>query len=431
MNNLSPIYLSVKDNIITINESSISEVMEMNSYPVIIDTNENLDGCELVIKKYGDLNLETVGALNVELKRLVKFVKDEVSYWGELTYNEEEKNYKAILNKYSVVKVPSGIPNKDKIEGYDIVEVGQIKGSFEYSSEKEDYIFSLEKIILNGEEISNENIGNIELIITKDLFDIPLPPNKDGKIKIPDTIFITGKLQQDEFIFEFEKVLLSFENYDEENGLYYYIKEIDISESTQELTLPENSEFLGKIKIGFQENNFGEYTLLLDGSLTSENKNYFIFIQDAVNFEIDYSNFDFEKEIIPKEEFFSNISISQSSNRYKVELSSEFLPSKLSKFLLGVRKLSGEKTTYITDGVEFFVVPSIENINWEGNKISTQEYILGTFDEENKIFKNLDEEKVLGEEGILYIEEGTEIKIYQWSPEIGFYKLKPVGASQI
>ena len=79
----TPIIMYVQESNLTLDGSSAKELMEQNDYPIKIYTNENLDGCNLVKKLQNKQNLETVGELVRDVKKLLRSNYDD---------REEERN---------------------------------------------------------------------------------------------------------------------------------------------------------------------------------------------------------------------------------------------------------------------------------------------------------------------------------------------------
>ena len=73
----TPIIMYVQESNLTLDGSSVKELMEQNDYPVKIYTNENLDGCNLVKKLQNKQSLETVGELVRDVKKLLRSNYDD------------------------------------------------------------------------------------------------------------------------------------------------------------------------------------------------------------------------------------------------------------------------------------------------------------------------------------------------------------------
>lgn len=193
---LSPIKFSIIGNQLSLNGVN-TELMEGNSYPVEIETNEDLDiGYNLYIKPYGTQDVTSIGELINDPVRLVKVActiqdakgnENKKNYWGYLKANLEE-GYRAILLDYEPIEEPSVIPKKNKIVDYKTVEIGYI--DFTYNQKEKTEKFKNPTLILNNLK-QDETVTIDTYEILNDLNQALLPPLIDGKIVVSETIIAT------------------------------------------------------------------------------------------------------------------------------------------------------------------------------------------------------------------------------------------------
>ena len=108
-----PIRFKIEDNKISLEDGYVGEMMELNEYPIEIGTNEYLDGCRAIVKKYGEQELEELGEFSCKLERLVVIKKDDEYWWGKLSYYKGEKDpllHRASLFKYHPIEEQSEFP---------------------------------------------------------------------------------------------------------------------------------------------------------------------------------------------------------------------------------------------------------------------------------------------------------------------------------
>lgn len=293
-----PIRLIAVDNIISLDENSVEEVMESNSYPVEVNTNEDLKDCNLVLRRYGFTTTELIPVAEEIPKRFIKFKIQEDTkdsdgtqvtndtenteqkkyyyYWGFLiptnsneqenietieddTGNTEEegeiirKFFKAYLYCLVPKSEPTVIPEITKISEYLISEEQQnnyIIGYFKYNYIKEEYEFIPTEFSLIDENNRIEttkidNINSIELF-TK-INDFPdIPEIQEDITNLEDIkIDCSGKFESDDIEnleFQIEAQKLNFESYDEEDGIYFYSVPLSYSFVLENKNIEEGTE---------------------------------------------------------------------------------------------------------------------------------------------------------------------------------------------
>ena len=291
----TPIRLEVTENLISFDESNtITEVMENNSYQVKIHTNEFLDGCQLVMKRYGDppknsdntgnelivvddnLNFETIRIITID-KLKINNNEEEVQYWGTLRlYNDWESSpntsegdsntlydeYLAELYEYYTQETDGEVPGKKKISMVNIRKVGEVTGHFEKKengsnvSNEIEYDFILENCIIDGNEVSD-----VVFSIHKKTDQIPNPPMIDGELILPSSIKFNHEFTYDfsfiensentpnvsgSCIFNFKNFELPYSFYDEQEGYYYFEKTISFTDIVPTETT-ESTEKMAKL----------------------------------------------------------------------------------------------------------------------------------------------------------------------------------------
>lgn len=210
---LSPIKFSIIGNQLSLNGVN-TELMEGNSYPVEIETNEDLDkGYNLYIKPYGSQRVTSIGELINDPVRLVKvactIVNNKTSttiekdYWGYLKAHSVEKEiqdgqevqkkkYRAILLDYEPIEEPSVIPQKNKIVDYKTVEIGHIDFTYNQKKDTEKDIEKFEEPSLTLNNLKQDETATQYVYeILTDLDQVVLPPLVDGKLIVPNELTLT------------------------------------------------------------------------------------------------------------------------------------------------------------------------------------------------------------------------------------------------
>lgn len=240
----TPITMYVKEHTLELYGDSITELMEYNSYPVKIYSDEELEGCHLVKRHQNSQKLVSVGQLKKDVRRLYRSVENDSddpekrAWWVFLeNLNEQDAQgkplniYGGVLKTYNYEKIPTVISDIDRISNYNVIESDIIKGTF-----NED--FSEFTVV----EEFQDKIPNLGVLKT-DFLDIPLPLNEQTEIKIPEVLTIEDiKLDISNSILasiqtELSLGELKLENisYDEEEGYYYYYQNTELSKQIETL----------------------------------------------------------------------------------------------------------------------------------------------------------------------------------------------------
>lgn len=433
----TPITLYVKEHNLELYGDSITELMEYNSYPVKIYSDEELEGCHLVKRHQNSQQLVSVGKLQKDVRRLYRSKNNDSSdptkraWWVFLeNLNEQDdegkllNTYGGILKTYEYERIPTVISNVDRISDYNIVELGIIKGTFNESFSKftvaEEFAEEFEDIISNGDLIT-------------DFLDIPLPLNEQTEIKIPEVLMI----QEIEVeISGSENILLSsleLENisYDEEEGYYYYQTNLDIDEGKT-----------GIITCKVSENNFNNYSINIELFLNNsgEEENFTCSYDETDNLTLDWGTIKFEERPFDLTEVLLNETSDDYSNVYTLYslensepiefYSDRYNGAGLNELLLGIRKQNNGKTEYVTNSVSLTVIPSIESDAWFVPTYNIKRGYIGILEIEEgtgniKNFKNQYNVYYPQEVDSLYIDmehytleddKIIELKVYTWNP---------------
>lgn len=298
----TPIIMSVNEHNLSLYDGSVTELMEYNTYPIKIYTDENLDGCQLVKRLQNDQRLVSVGDLRRDIRALLRSEhndKEEKKAWWATIENLNDENddqiYGGTLKAYQYETILSAIPEVPLRTQCEIVELGTIKLKlgFSISGNKTTYIVA--DVVENPtDELEEEFQISDEVlktsIITEDFLDIPSPLSEQYSIKTPEKVTLKNSLTLNGPVHSFdlngnqvvinssESLEVPFYSYDEEEGFYYYKKILDqqkligntkndssqaISDATvEELEVDFDSEIICKIP----ENNFGDYYISLETS---------------------------------------------------------------------------------------------------------------------------------------------------------------------
>lgn len=270
----TPIRLELLDNNLSLDEeNSYNEIMENNTYQVKIHTNEILDDCSLVLKRYGNLDLIKIkNPLTFETIRLIRIIEDiegtnneKLDCWGLLKLSEENPNqYMAELYSYSLIEKYGEVPNLKKQDEVITEKIGEVYGNFEKNSKTGDYDFSVNTAKLKwnnknfdygtegeGENIkfyfeedtTNENKQKIyvNIIVGSKFSEIPEPPQVDKNLIVPENITFTKEItlesveneKLENLIFNFKNFVIPFSAYSENLKQYTYNCLIEIPEDTK------------------------------------------------------------------------------------------------------------------------------------------------------------------------------------------------------
>lgn len=298
----TPIELELVDNILSFPEESVEiSMMENNSYPIKIYTNEDLSDCQLVMKRYGEQGLIKIGeSLAFGTTRLIvvsildEFDKIEKQCWGVLEKDlsiEDPSNkiYVAELYEYLENEDYDIIPNMKKIDNISTNYFGKIQGRLEKDNEGDFFFLPTEinvdkesetylaqygenaqkqtSFILEGNDKYNVPISiKISIELNKDFSKIPDPPMVDDKIVAPEKIKITvdksitdnNNFLLNNLILSFKDFELDFSSYEEIEKVFRFNKSIEFSkedEPTEFKVVTEVIETTGPITSPIEEGN--------------------------------------------------------------------------------------------------------------------------------------------------------------------------------
>lgn len=326
----TPIRLELVENKIYLDEyNSVTEIMENNSYEVKIHTNEFLDGCSLVMKRYGDNELKEIDKnLRFETVRLItisKLLQNSVEYWGILKLYVDDKlestindTYRAELYQYNTYENVSEVPTLFKKESVYLEKIGEIFGKIEYEpgvsteQDESDYKFiptELKYVSGFGTDIEfdsdlEKRLQQIIFTTSKDTSLIPNPPQIDDMLQIPDSISFSSNGEKaitfitednESFNLNFIEFKLDFASYDEENGFYYFKKTVEFTD-IEPLLLLENkkitviNDFLSISDVSFKYNDISEKA----GESENYSKVSGLFTIILKFLENDFSTYEFE-----------------------------------------------------------------------------------------------------------------------------------------
>ena len=330
LNNIieTPIRLELIDNKLSLDEeNSITEVMENNSYIVKIQTNENLDDCTLVMKRYGEklsgdkdnlIEIKSIedgvekdgNNLSFETIRLITIEWNEDGIdnkgWGVLYYNDEGATteldttgdtYKASIYKYNLIKDLSEVPGLEKKVEVTTQKVGEIFGNFtkigkedprETIEDEDDfYRFNPIKFIKeDGTEILSK-ISSYKT--TKNLASIPEAPLIDKNLIVPKSLKISTtktisfnyadetETINEAFKIDINNFTVDFSSYDEVNGYYYFDKRFSLSELPEEIYFSKKDNYTNctgniLVSIKFFENDFSTYDFQIVGNISFDDE---------------------------------------------------------------------------------------------------------------------------------------------------------------
>lgn len=291
-----------------------------------------------------------------------------------------------------------------------------------------------------------------------------------------------------------QEIDIAFSSYEEDEGKYYYRSNhdwsfhpseggrnlfslegdevIEISESTDEGTLTkivgringieyQEKRFNGSLTVIFNENDFNDYTIDLDGTIKYVTKKTveidenveengtkvpieieetileltFSSVKNYNNMLLDFSEFNFEPEGVSKENFDNYDLV----DRYIIDLSSDHLRKEVERLTLGIGKPKSSKENeydFMTNAVEFEIIPAFLSFTSWSNLdyfVSNAEYITGYAEKsssDNKIYFYKDSNKkkeILGRPNVVYIDKHSiniedldKIQCYSWEPINGF-----------
>jgi hypothetical protein len=316
----TPINLELKENKIEFDESNLlTTLMEANTYKVKIHTNEILDKCKLVMKRYGDKKkeddndlIEADSELRPEVIKLIKISKiynptigdsEEVNYWGVIrlfndsgTEKTEDDIYMADIYNYAINRVDNEVPGLQKDQMVYLNKIGELtaniyfdKGGSSESINEGEYKFNLVNFIYEKNNSSidfsknsitkEEKDGKIiykdnetEIIVYEEYYDtslIPEPPEIDNELIIPNSIKFSSTVildteNNETFNLNFENFEIPFSIYNEEEKKYYFKQSLDFN-GIPEIIKTENGEE------GETETGKGKKVVKINENLTIDN----------------------------------------------------------------------------------------------------------------------------------------------------------------
>lgn len=447
----TPITMYVKEHNLELYGDSITELMEYNSYPVKIYSDEELEGCHLVKRHQNSQQLVSVGELKKDVRRLYRSENNDSSdstkraWWIFLeNLNEQDdegkplNTYGGVLKTYEYERIPTVISNVDRISDYNIVELGIIKGTFNSTFSE----FTVADDF--KDEIPSSGV------LKTDFLDIPLPLNEQTEIKIPEALMIEEieiEISDSETI-SLSSLKLENISYDEEEGYYYYQTNLNIDEGRT-----------GIITCKVSENNFSNYSINVELFLNvlGEEEILTYSYDEIDNLTLKWGNIEsenFEERIEFEERPFdlTEVLLNETSDDYSnvytlysLEETSEpiefysdrYNGAGLNELLLGIRKQVSGKTEYVTNSISLTVIPSIESDSWFVPIYNIKRAYLGIPEKEEDTetienFKNQYDVYYPQEVDSLYIDMKNynlkddkiiELKAYTWNPNTGYFEL--------
>ena len=300
----TPITMYVKEHTLELDGDAAPELMEFNSYPIKIYTNENLDGCKLVKKLQNNQQLVEVagGDLIRDVKLLLRSKNDDgetnstKAWWVYLEnlndtikiLDKEYSIYGGIVKTYDYEYSPTVLKGADRRAEFKIVELGQLQI---YFNNDEFNKFTVHKNPTANADEDEIKIADVIFtsgsILTEDFQDVPQPLPQQLSLEIPESIEIsqlnlgkpgTSFILNDDIVLE--NVVLNNTSYDEDEGFYYYQIYIDDMEKIDGTTISSSSSSADaeEVKVNCEidlvckvnENNFNDYILEARVILTPE-----------------------------------------------------------------------------------------------------------------------------------------------------------------
>lgn len=285
----TPIIMYVDGRELTLDESTANELIENNKCDIKIYTNENLDGSKLVKKTENDQNLNDSDppTLNKEVKRLLRSQDgDELKWWVYLEKDEDTLNYSGIVKTYKYEEVSTIFSDTKRRDKVSIEELGLLKVTLDKNNDFN--ISEIQKNPATGTILEDVFTDSVFMggILTTDFQNIPEPELRQVGVEFPEGITLKDKsgnpltLNLNDYSNNFNFIEqdlknifisdLSFNSYSEEEGIYYYSKNIPGSSNNVKLKNPSfgdvtiyTVEFEIKVECKINENNFSDFSLVV------------------------------------------------------------------------------------------------------------------------------------------------------------------------
>ena len=397
----TPITMYVKEHTLELDGSSATELMEYNTYPIKIYTDEDLDGCKLVKISQNEQKLIEIGEIQKDVKRLFRSKtndQDSKKAWWVFLENLNETAtieagdstvtktlYGGTLKTYKYENSLTIIPNISKRTDCEIEELGILKGYFE------DDEYKSFTCVTSFEGFDFTNDGEI----TSNFSDLPKPLDIQLDLKIPESIILQSKLlEKPEVSFELtndielKNITLELFSYDEENGKYYYKANIDSTNLKNEITRKKDGKdlniiFSGEIICKFSEEDFGDYSVEINFFITAEEEvkiegvsewvtyeeKSFLYTYSEKDTQVNFPNVQFEEQESDLDNILAMETADDYINVYTLKENKEYqadpyTSSGLNEIRIGLRKQTSGKTDYVTNSVGLKKTRSIESYTW-------------------------------------------------------------------
>lgn len=242
----TPIVLNVNENILDLGDNSVVEVMEKNTYPIEINTNENLDGYKLVVQRQGQISQIELDLELVRKRLLVCKIREKPdgeweNAWSYITQEVKEGEtttttitYKGSLKKYLPDTMPTFLAGVNRIFEYDIIEVGEIQ----VTTNEENEITSINFLLENGNinPSPNYEFDTDNSQIKEDLKALPDSPQIQSKLNYPEKIEVSAKIRIDSSSLQVIETLREEENENEDE----VVEEVDENLENQNIDLEDD-----------------------------------------------------------------------------------------------------------------------------------------------------------------------------------------------
>lgn len=350
----TPIVMYVKEHTLELDGGASLELMEFNSYPVKIYSNENLDGCKLVKKLQNDQALVDANGpdhsdLIRDVKLLLRSKKDDKesiakAWWVYLENLNDprtiegvgvKKIYGGTVKIYDYEYLSTVLKDVERRAEFKVVDLGQLEIYF--TNEKD---FTGINIVTNPTKnaeddeikITDEDFED-NSILTTDFQDIPEPLSQQLSLEIPKTLKINNlKLGKPGTSFNLtndiivDTLELERTSYDEETGLYYYqvYKELEGTFSAKTVSSATDTEDVSvkcelDVVCKVNENNFNDYVIEINIILTPELVVRELTsgdIKDKISFGVTDVKINYDNETMEPSVTFPKLNITIDSNEF-------------------------------------------------------------------------------------------------------------------